>query len=115
MESLLNLITLTILAMGAPVMPGEMRNSVALSWDYDTNNAPDVFKLYSSGDISSPLTNWPLVATVSGNVHDISIGNLVPQQAWFYVTASNWWGESLPSNLAGIPQPPSGVGNLRIK
>lgn len=91
-----------------------LKNSVSLSWDYDTNNAPDVFKLYTSTDITTPTTNWTLVATVSGNIHNATISNIPAQQAFYYVTASNWWGESNPSNIAGTPQIPGAVSNLQM-
>lgn len=110
-------IKLWILAAGlAVVVPGPtpVRNSVSLTWDYDTNNVPDVFKLYTSTNLALPTTNWTLVGSVSGAIQNISITNINQQQQWFFVTASNWWGESDPSNIAGIPQPPSVVGNLQI-
>jgi len=107
-------IVVTVVAFAVTPGPSGFRKTVALSWDYDTNNAPDAFKLYSSTNIGLPATNWPLVATVSGNVQNITISNITAQQMWFYVTASNWWGESLPSNTAGTPQPPGSVINLRI-
>lgn len=98
----------------AVVMPGQMRNTVTLSWDYDDANPPDAFKLYSSTNLAEPFTNWTHIATLSGNVHNATVSNIAYQQCWFYVTASNWWGESLPSEIAWVPQPPSEVSNLRI-
>lgn len=98
----------------AVVLPGQMRNVVTLSWDYDTNNLPDAFKLYSSTNLSEPATNWTPIATLSGTIRNVTISNIPKQECWFYVTASNWWGESLPSNIAWVPQPPSEVSNLRI-
>lgn len=98
----------------AVVLPGQMRNVVTLSWDYDTNSPPDAFKLYSSTNLSEPSTNWQHIATLSGTIRNVTISNIIAQQCWFYVTASNWWGESLPTNVAWIPQPPREVSNLRI-
>lgn len=106
-------IVVAALAAGPVAPPSRFRNLVTFTWDNDTNSVVDAFKLYTSTDITVPITNWTLVATVSGDVRSIAISNIAAQQAWFYATASNWWGESPPSNIAGIPQPPSVV-NLRI-
>ncbi len=108
---LLFAVTATALAV---VLPGTMRNTISLTWDYDTNSPPDVFKLYTSTNAAMPTTNWTLVAGVSGTIRNITISNINAQQCFFYVTASNWWGESTPSNVAGTPQIPGSVGNLRI-
>lgn len=117
MRKIITFLAMAVAALAALAVvpfPNQFKNSVSLTWDYDTNSVPDVFKLYSGTDLLVPMNEWPLVATVSGNVHNITVSNLAPQQAWFYVTASNWFGESVPSNLAGVPQPPSAVSNLRI-
>jgi hypothetical protein len=93
---------------------GTFRSTIGLQWDQATNSAPDLFKLYTTTDISTPLTDWKLVATVSGEIHNITISNIEPIQAYFYLVASNWWGESLPSNVAQTPPIPSDVRGLTI-
>ena len=110
----LALVSMLVVTAIAVVLPGQPRTSISLSWDYDTNNLPDVFKIYTSTNLVLPTSNWTLVGAVSGNVRNITISNIAMQQCWFYATASNWWGESSPSSVAGTPQTPGSVSNLRI-
>lgn len=98
----------------AVVMPGQMRNTITLTWDTYPSNAADVLKVYSSTNLSFSLSNWPLIATVSTTNVSLTISNIVSQQCWFYMTASNWWGESPPSSVVGTQQTPGSVSNLRI-
>jgi len=104
----------TIATTIAAVLPGQLRNTITLSWDYGTNSPPDVYKLYASTSLTAPTTGWTLIATVPGSIQEVTLSNVVAQQRWFYVTASNWWGESPPSNTTGTPQPPGQVTNMRI-
>jgi hypothetical protein len=112
----LALVALTVATAIAVVLPGEFRKTVTLTWDYDPNavTSDSVFKLYSSTNVALPFTNWTPVGTVSGTIRTITVSNIAAQQCWFAVTFSNWWGESLPSNIAGTPQIPGAVSNLRI-
>lgn len=115
MKVLLALTAVAVLAIAAfAAMPIKVHSTVSLSWDYDPTNSVDAFKLYSSTDPAVPVTSWPLVATVSSNIHNITLSNLSAQQSWFFVTASNLWGEGVPSVTVGMPQPPAEVTNLRI-
>lgn len=91
-----------------PMVP----TSVVLAWDQSTNQ-PDVFKLYCSADMAVPLNLWTNVATVAGT--NTCITNvMLPGKMFFYVTASNFWGESGPSNVTNTPVVPQSVTNLTI-
>lgn len=85
---------------------------VHLAW----NAQPDVdaFKVYGTNDISAPLSSWPLLATVPGSVPEAFLP-LAPGKMFFYVTASNYWGESLPSNVTNTPSALTNVGGVNIK
>jgi hypothetical protein len=77
---------------------------VTVGWFYpDSGIDIDCFKIYSSGDLAVPLAQWKLAATVPGSnlVADLPVYTV---KAFYYVTASNYLGESTPSNtlrLAG--------------
>lgn len=78
--------------------------ALSLAWEYPA--ADEVtFTVYRSGD----LVTWqPLTNTGKTN---IALA-VVPGKAFYYVTASNFWGESDPSNTVGTPaiaQHPSGL------
>ncbi len=114
MIKLISFLVLVITATAmAVVLPGTPRDTITLAWDYSSNDA-DVFKLYSSTNIAIPLTNWTLAATTSGTNRFVTVSNIVARQQWFYVTASNWWGETYPSNIAGTVQMLGAVLNTRI-
>ena len=101
-----------VVAFAAGTVPAS--KTVSFTWDYDTNSVVDAFKLYTSTNVNAPSTNWTLIGTVSSSIRAINLSNVAPAQAWYFVTASNMWGESLPSNIVGTPQPPNAVTNLRI-
>ena len=69
------------------------------AWDYPTNelSADLVFKLYSTDNLSLPMSQWALKVTVTGTNTMVSVPMTNGWQ-FFYVTASNEWGESVPSN-----------------
>lgn len=74
---------------------------VTIYWSYPATNQVDSFYVYYTTNVIlpmpwTPLTNSPgtqLNATVS----------LTPGQYYFYVTASNFWGESGTSNVTNTP------------
>lgn len=96
--------------------PGATRNSVTLAWDYPTNELSTnlLFKVYSHTNITVPLTNWTVLTNVVGTNLNVAIP-MNAQQRFFYVTASNYWGESFPSNVAGTPPPPRDQVGLRLE
>ena len=94
---------------------GPLRNTVTLEWTpqdpgWQTNES---YNLRGSPDITVPLTNWAIITNVSG-----TNAVTLPWQAtnfFFYVTASNYWGESSNSNIAWTPPPPVLPTNTAIK
>lgn len=107
---------------------GAYRSTVILEWEMTPGQTiPDGFVLHATNDLSAPLTNWPVYTTyVSTNVWSISnqvyqspVTNratlpVTPGNQFFYLTASNIWGESPPSGVAGLPSTPTN-GVLRIR
>lgn len=80
---------------------------VILEWDYPTvDESPDlVFKLYHSPIASAPLANWVCLTNIPGTNRQVRV-NVEAGKNFFYLTASNWWGESTPSNVASTPALP---------
>lgn len=82
--------------------------NIILAWDtYPAAElTPDLtFKLYTSTDISVPLANWTVIRTVPGTNTQVTI-SVIPGRQFFYLTASNFWGESDPSGVLGLPPAP---------
>jgi hypothetical protein len=76
---------------------------VTVGWFYpDSGSDIDCFKIYSSGDLAVPLAQWKLALTVPGSnlVADVPV---YTTKAFYYVTASNFLGESTPSNTLRVP------------
>lgn len=107
---LVRLLLLILLLAGAAV--AGTNRPVTLLWDYplaeQTTNI--VFVLHATNLLSAPLTNWPIAAVVPGTNTTVTLPSA---QGWqfFYVTASNDWGESDPSNTVGLqtPRPPTNL------
>lgn len=78
--------------------------SLSLAWDYPASaqSTDLVFKLYHSSDLSVPQTNWLVLTNVAGTNLAVTL-SVIPGAHFFYLTASNWWGESGPSNLVLTP------------
>ena len=104
----LSLIFFVALLAGALLAaPNTVRTNATLTADWDTNvtSADLVFKVYTSSDVASPLTNWTVLTNVSWpgcmtNGTNIVVNvPLTPGQHYYFMTASNWWGESPPSNV----------------
>lgn len=87
---------------------------IRLDWDYPPNEITTdiVFRVYSSTNITIPITNWMVLTNVTTNEAHLTIS---PGRTFFYVTASNFWGESDPSNVVGLPPLPTNGTNLRIQ
>lgn len=103
------LILFSVLAFSAFAQP---RSAATLSWDYPTNELASVrFNLYSSTNVALPVSTWPLLTNVSGTNVVVQIN---PGQCFYFCTASNEFGESIPSNVATATVART-VGNLKIK
>lgn len=110
------LILWAVAALGLTLLP--VKNQFALKWDYTNDVRIDptfCFVIYTSADLSNPITNWSVYTNVSGSnswtaemesnnvVYAVSnVSAQLSQQYWF-VTASNFFGESLPSNTVTSP------------
>jgi hypothetical protein len=79
-----------------------MRTNITFSWTFPTQHLSTnvLFKFYSSTNLTLPVTNWPLYATKIGTNTTVTLP-IDAQQRWFVLTASNWWGETDFSNVAG--------------
>jgi hypothetical protein len=98
------------LAGGAPIPTGP--TSLTLAWDPEPGI--DTFKLYASSSLQVPLASWVLLTNVPGTV--VSATNsypatnaqivVLPGSMFYYLTASNLWGETGPSNITNTPPIP---------
>lgn len=105
-----------ITTIGLTLLP--VKNQFALKWDYTNDVRVDptfCFVIYTSDDLSNPITNWSTYTNISGSnswTGEVESNNFVyalsnvsaslSQQFWF-ATASNFFGESLPSNTVTSP------------
>lgn len=108
MKRALLIISVTVflgLAVWASIPSGPTR--IVLSWDPSpsTTNV-DAYCLYESQTVSTPLTNWLKFAVIPGWTNTTFQFSVVPGQWFFYATASNFWGESDPSNVRATPEVP---------
>lgn len=96
-----------LLAAAAAVAVEPSTGVVNLGWvNPNPSNSVDAFCLYGSTNLTLPLTNWTKLATqTNGNATNLVL-RVTPAQYWFFLTCSNGWGESPPSNTAG-PTPRS--------
>jgi hypothetical protein len=85
-------------ALAAPV-----RTTINLAWDYPTNELFGMsFNLYTTTNLTT--ASWSLATNVAAS--NLVATNLMvtvpvgPGAAFFFVTASNELGESIPSNTA---------------
>ena len=102
-------------ALLAPVSPLSAdtpgSDTVTLAWDYPSAelNTNLTFKLYHSTNPTLPLAQWMPFTNIAGTNLSVALSINVGVH-FFFLTASNWWGESDPSNVASTPAPPrSGV------
>lgn len=104
-----------IVAIAASKFLVEPSGRVTLAWDPPAGGVvPDVYKIYHSTNINTPLSNWVCIATVPGTNLTTTV-MVTPGTNFFTATASNFWGESLFSNVARTPGLPSSDGSLTIK
>jgi hypothetical protein len=117
----LKLFLTTVLALGMlaylggnPLPDPTLPTSLTLTWNYSQPDTNTFIKLYRSTDISIPLTNWNMIATVPSTTNQVVI-QILPGKAFYYVTATNLWGESDPSNIDLTPAMPVKGDNLKAK
>lgn len=85
-----------------------VKTSARLEWDYPVLELLDVrFNVYHASNVSGPYTVFTNVATTNVTVA------ITEGAHFYYVTATNDWGESDPSNTAFAAVPRRGQ-NLKI-
>lgn len=85
--------------------PGQIIDGrVTVMWTYPTQDIAGVtFRIYQTTNLTQALP-WNFLTSVqSTNKAHLT---LIPGNNFAYVTASNFWGESAPSNIAGTPTVP---------
>lgn len=115
-----------------PPIPVSVTVPIVLSFDYPTNAMDTnlVFVLRGTNQLGLSPTNWPieqsLFATnywtnawtlpVTGTNYTVTFTNqTTPGVHFWYVAATNFWGESLPSNVLEIPPLPTSTLNLKAQ
>ena len=100
-----------LLLVAAGIAAGIAAETVRFAWDA---NAPEEqvtgYFLYSAPNVTGPFTVLGAVGTNTS----LSV-TMNPARAFFYVTASNLWGESLPSNVLTTPAPARASTSLVIR
>lgn len=112
-----------------PPLPPGATVPIVLSFDYPTNGMDTnlVFVLRGTTNVGT-ATPWPVETTipampfwtnawalpVNGTNYTITFTNqTIPDIHFWYVTATNFWGESDPSNVLGLPPLPTNTKNLK--
>jgi hypothetical protein len=80
-------------------------------------NAPEEeitsYQLYSATNVTGPYTLR--AATTNGAQTNLVLTNIVASRSFYYLTASNLWCESLPSNTVTTPAPAKSSTSLVIR
>jgi len=87
-----------------------------LTWIYDPIEQQDidVWKLYHTDNLNDPI-DWKLFGVYTNNLStNLIMVDITPGQHFFILTASNYWGESLPSNRARTKFAPNKINTLKI-
>lgn len=115
MKKLIPLVAVAILAIAAVPSINDKVN-ITLKWDhpieFQEGNSNWVYRIYQSSD----GTNWTAITNVSGLSNSVVLP-VTKAQAFYYATtveATNFWSESLPSNVAQTPAPPLSGENLSV-
>lgn len=88
---IISLLTLTVIVFAS------IRKTVVLKWDYPIDEIPHVsFNIYFNTNLTN--ATWTLLTNVFG-VTSVAVP-VVPGNCFFFATASNEFGESIPSNVA---------------
>lgn len=115
-----------------PPLPPSATVPIVLSFDYPTNGMDTnlVFVLRGTNQLGLSPTNWPieqsLFATnywtnawalpITGTNYTVTFTNqTIPGIHFWYVAATNWWGESSPSNVLEIPPLPTSTLNFKAQ
>lgn len=121
MKKLLCLLAAVVALAVAGADRGVWREYVVLGWDYEGTNQIRImdgvyedplmsFNLYYQTNVGT-ITNWILLTNLPPTARTAKIA-IAPGSYFFAVTASNWWGESVFSNVAWVNGPPSSDSRL---
>jgi hypothetical protein len=106
---------------------------ITLTWTYANSPPPDSFVLFSSANVTTPLSNWTAIAQIACPIVGTNINtnlaytnyvaalvtnyslSVAPGQMYFSMAASNIWGLSPFSNVIGLPPGPGNVLGLGVK
>lgn len=85
-------------------------STIQLSWPAnDSSQQITIYNVYTSASKSGPFTP---VGSTSGTTLTAVVS---PGVSYFYVTASNFWGETDPGTIVNTPAVPSKVNGVTIK
>jgi len=115
-------IVVGVLIAQTPPMPPGAGASVLVAWD--PNPPADkvtAYRVHYSTNVAAPLP-WQLIGSTSSNVFEFAVDSsntnladgFAPGVHAFYVTASNFWSESLSSLIVSTPPVAGAVLNSTI-
>jgi hypothetical protein len=107
---------MSVAADTLPPLPPVPMPKVEFAWEYPSQELSTnlTFRLYCATNIAEPRSNWVFLREVVGTNLQMSV-LIEPGHRWFFLTASNLWGESDPSNPCATPHPPRVGSNLRVQ
>jgi hypothetical protein len=82
--------------------------TITLAWNYQQDI--DAFYVYQSTNVTAAMPWQPCTNTAASSVTI----QVMPGRMFYYVTASNFWGESGPSNTIGTPAVPAAT-NVTVR
>lgn len=86
--------------------------TLVFTWDPSSpDELIEATYLYGATNVTGPYT---IVGSVQGSTNSLSITSGAVRM-FFYVTASNMWGEGPPSNTVTTAAPASSVTTLKLK
>ncbi len=87
--------------------------ATVLTFVWDPNDPTEEvtgYFLYSSTNVTGP---YSVLSATGTNVS--CMVTMAPARAFFFVTASNMWGESMPSDTVHVAKPVTSVTNLKLR
>ena len=105
MTKLLPILLLASATALALVMP-QGPQQVTLGWDpYPTNEVTGAtIRVYYSADLDAPISSWTMLTNVPATDTSVVL-TVSPGRRFFYCTAANSSGESVPSGTAPAREP----------
>ena len=108
------ILALLALIASSVLLPAQIDGRVTLQWDYPLDELDGVtFTVYHTTNAAAPVSDWAPIASITAT-NRIPL-TVIPGRNFFACTASNFWGESVPSNVAATPPLPRSDINLSIR